>query len=269
MRILLILAAWLLPAVLFAQPAPGPGPTPGGPVTVADCADVALGCTAATAWSGTGAAALTSLDKAIYAKANILALAAAANSGSTPTNGLQIGYNSGGTFVFVGTSNPLPINGLTSDTSTLSNNSNNLRVLGLNYAYNGTAWAYERMDSNSNLLVAPQATSSGGTGFLCDFEIKAAATACGSSAPHQPYLLYLNTDQNSAATYFQFYNATVSNTTVGTNVSWWVRVGPGGSVLMPVPVGVQFTTAMTVSCATAPTGNTNPSSNCSFSALGN
>lgn len=102
-------------------------------------------------------------------------------------------------------------------------------------------------------------------------EIQSVNVASGSGLVHTAVAIktsgghvrgwYLdNTTNSGATTYFQFYDATTANVTVGTTAAKMALAVPGGGCanITPSDVGIEFTTAITIAATTTYGGSTSP-----------
>lgn len=115
------------------------------------------------------------------------------------------------------------------------------------------------------LPTAPQASSSGGAGVLCNLSLKATATVCDAS-PGQIADLTINNLQNSVEEDVQLYAVAQGSVTVGTTtVTKCMAIGPASLGHFSLPAGLAFANAITVAVTTgvssACTGTTAPTNN--------
>jgi hypothetical protein len=110
-----------------------------------------------------------------------------------------------------------------------------------------------------NVIAAP--TTTGGLSVASN-AIKATATAVkGSAGQVYGWFVYNN---NSAQSYLQFYNTTTGSTTVGTNVIFSIGIPANAGANVSFPIGIAFSTAITVAAATTFNGNTAPTNNVEY-----
>jgi hypothetical protein len=109
--------------------------------------------------------------------------------------------------------------------------------------------------SSSKMNVVPSPVTSGGLS-VASGNILATATAIKSSAGQvYGWFIYNN---NSTQTYVQFYNSTTGSTTVGTAVVFAIGIPANSGANVTFPIGITFSTAITIAAATVFHGNTGP-----------
>lgn len=123
-------------------------------------------------------------------------------------------------------------------------------------------------DTAGNVRTSAQpspAPAGSGNVLWCYLNIKATATACGTSAPKNLIGWHVGNVDNTAVGYVQLFNLAAGSVTLGTTVpNDTIPLSASGGNNFAYPWPVSYSTALTAACTTTSTGLTAPANNCTI-----
>lgn len=164
----------------------------------------------------------------------------------------QLDARGNGHVSLYGAGSPTAI-GLTVPSAAAISGPNSLDVAAFPYAYNGTNFSPIQVDAVGNLKVVPQGSATGGASVK---SIQAANNTTSIAIDASPGTLYGLTVFNNSATiaYAKLYNAAQGSTTCGSGTPIQRVLIPasttGAGAVIPLPVGVIYSTAITLCITT-------------------